>query len=374
MPGKSRVRAAVRYSRFHPRCLLACALTLIALAGCDREPAVDADDDSPVTLTLVTDWRAQAEHGGFYQAQARGFYDDAGLNVRLRQGGPGVNVGQLVAAGAVELGLGSNAFIAMNLAAQDAPVRAVMAVFQKDPQVIITHPRDDVAGLEDLRGEPIMLSDAAIGAFWQWLKARFGYEDAQIRRYTFNLAPFLDNPRAVQQGYVTSEPYMIERALGAAPQVFLLADEGYPGYAAMVLANERILERHPDAVRAFVAATARGWYDYLHGDPSPGNALILRDNPEMSSDVLEQAHARLHEYAIVETPDTRRDGIGTMRESRWQEFHAVMSAQGLYAPAMDWRRAFTLDFLPAPDVRAGAEADRSAGDDPASPTSPSPRE
>lgn len=327
--------------------LLGIAAALIAACG---NPADRSGDEAALErVVFASDWRAQAEHGGFYQALARGYYADAGLDVRIRQGGPAVNVAQLVATGAVEFGLGSNAFISMNLAAEGAPVRAVMAVFQKDPQVIITHPRDDVSSLADMRGRPIMISDATIGAFWVWLKARYGFDDSQIRRYTFNLAPFLVDPAAIQQGYVTSEPHSIEQALGQAPQVFLLADDGYPGYAAMVLANDRLIGERPELVRAFVAATARGWQDYLHGDPAPGNALILADNPEMTDALLEHAIEQMRTYGLVDSGDAALHGIGTMSHARWREFHSTMAAQGIYPLELDPRRAYTLEFVAAAD-------------------------
>jgi NitT/TauT family transport system substrate-binding protein len=322
------------------------ALTLALPVGCSGKPAPEADAELR-RVSFATDWRAQAEHGGFYQAIARGFYREAGLDVRIRQGGPSVNVAQLVAAGAVDFGLGSNAFISMNLAAEGAPVRAVMAVFQKDPQVLITHPREDIASLADMRGQPIMISDATIGAFWVWLKARFGFQDSQIRRYTFNLAPFLVDPHAIQQGYLTSEPWSIAQALGVEPQVFLLADEGYPGYAALVLANERLIETQPQLVQAFVQATARGWQDYLHGDPAPGNELILKDNPEMTPALLQHAIEQMHAYGLVDSGDAARHGIGTMSAARWREFHASMAEQGIYPATLDPSLAYTLAFVDA---------------------------
>lgn len=321
---------------------------LVWLTGCAGDPP-SGEDSTLTRVSFATDWRAQAEHGGFYQALARGFYREAGLDVQLRQGGPAVNVAQLIATGAVDFGLGSNAFISMNLAAEGAPVRAVMAIFQKDPQVIITHPREDIRSLADMQGLPIMLSDAAIGAFWVWLQARFGFEDSQIRRYTFNLAPFLVDPGAIQQGYVTSEPFAIGQALGEPPQVFLLADEGYPGYAAMVLAHQRLIDQRPDVVQAFVAATARGWADYLHGDPTPGNALILRDNPEMTPELLTHAIAQMRAFGLVDSGDAARWGIGTMSHARWREFHATMAAEGIYSPQLDPRGAYTLAFVGGPD-------------------------
>ena len=192
-------------------------------------PASDLSDDAFTAdelrpISFVTDWKAQAEHGGFYQALANGYYADAGLDVTIRPGGPGINVPQLLASGSVDFGMGSNSFIPLNIVAAGAGAKAVMASFQKDPQVLITHPRDDVKTLEDMRGMPIMVSDATISAFWVWLRSRFGFTDDQIRKYTFNLAPFLVDERAIQQGYLSSEPYSIEKEAGFTPQVFLLSD------------------------------------------------------------------------------------------------------------------------------------------------------
>src|SRR5579864_6732940 len=146
-------------------------------------------------ITFVTDWKAQAEHGGFYEAEALGLYKARGLDVEIVQGGPSVNVPQLLAGGAADFGIGSNGFIPLNMVRQNAPIKAVMAIFQKDPQVLITHPRPDVKKLADMRGMPIMISDAATVAWWPWLRAKYGFSDTQIRKYTFNLAPFLVDPK-----------------------------------------------------------------------------------------------------------------------------------------------------------------------------------
>jgi NitT/TauT family transport system substrate-binding protein len=189
----------------------------LGLRACDRAEA-PVDEQGRVRLRFATDWRAQAEQGGFYQALATGAYEKRGLNVQIVQGGPGVNVPQLLASGAVELGMGSNSFIPMNLVAAGAPVKAVAAFFQKDPQVLIAHPDPALETIADLKGRPFLLADASINAFWVWLKAKYGFTDEQVRKYTFNLAPFLADERAVQQGYLTSEPYTIEQEAGFEPK------------------------------------------------------------------------------------------------------------------------------------------------------------
>lgn len=315
------------------------------LAACSPKEAAKAPAaDTPVTLRFATDWRAQAEHGGFYQALASGEYAKRGLKVEIVQGGPGVNVPQLLASNAVELGMGSNGFIVMNLAQEGVPVKAVAAFMQKDPQVLIAHPDTGVDKIADLKGRPILLSDASVTAFWVWLKAKYGFTDDQVRKYTFNPAPFLADKRAAQQGYVTSEPYVIEKQAGLKPKVFLLADEGYPGYATMVLATDDLIAKNPAAVKAFVEASAKGWTDYLTGDPSAADALIRKDNPEMTQDVLDQAREKMRSYGIVS--GDQGAPVGAMTDARWKAFYDVAAAQGVYPKSLDYRRAYTLQFVP----------------------------
>lgn len=323
--------------------VLAAAALLAACSPSQKEEAKPAAN-APVVIRFATDWRAQAEHGGFYQALASGEYARRGLDVKIVQGGPGVNVPQLLAAGAVELGMGSNSFIVMNLAQEGVPVKAVAAFMQKDPQVLIAHPGAGVEKIADLKGHPILLSDASVTAFWVWLKAKYGFTDDQVRKYTFNAAPFLADQRAAQQGYVTSEPYTIEKQAGLKPKVFLLADEGYPGYATMVLATDGLIAKNPAAVQAFVEASAKGWRDYLTGDASAADALIRKDNPEMTQDVLDQAREKMRAYKIVDGDEGAP--VGAMTDARWKAFFDVAAAQGVYPKTLDPKRAYTLQFSP----------------------------
>ncbi|HJW42225.1 MAG TPA: ABC transporter substrate-binding protein [Rhizomicrobium sp.] len=300
-----------------------------------------------IKIRFVTDWKAQAEHGGFYEAVAEGLYKKAGLDVQIIEGGPAVNVPQLLAGGAADMGIGSDSFIALNLVKQHAAIRAVMAIFQKNPQVLITHPRPDVKKLADMKGMPIMLSDAATVAWWPWLKAKYGFSDSQIRKYTFNLAPFLVDQKAIQEGYLSSEPYTIESQAHFKPQVFLLADNGFPGYANMVFAPQSWIDGNPKAVQAFVDATQRGWLDYLNGNPAPANALILRSNPEESDALIKQAIAKLKAYGIVLSGDAQVLGLGTMTDAKWKLFFDTMVADKLYDGKLDYKRAYDLRFVRA---------------------------
>jgi NitT/TauT family transport system substrate-binding protein len=243
------------------------------------------------------------------------------------------------------MGMGSNGFIALNLAQEKAPVRAVAAFMQKDPQVLIAHPDQGIASIADMKGRPILLSDASVTAFWVWLKAKYGFTDAQVRKYTFNSGPFLNDKRLIQQGYVTSEPYTLEKEGHIKPQVFLLADEGYPSYAAMALAPQSLIDADPKAVQAFVDASAAGWKSYLYGDPKPGDALIRKDNPEMTQDLLDQARAKMRSYGLVDSGDGKSSGIGAMTDARWEAFFKVAASQGVYPKTLDFKQAYTLQFV-----------------------------
>lgn len=296
-------------------------------------------------VTFATDWKAQAEQGGFYQAKAMGLYKKRGLNVEIRSGGPGVNIPQLLGAGAIDFGMGSNSFIPLNMVQAGVPAKVVMAAFQKDPQVLITHPRDDIKHLADIRGKPVMIADATINAFWVWLRAKFDFDNKQIRKYTFNLAPFLVDPMAIQQGYVTSEPFTIRAQSRIDPQIFLLSDYGYPGYAAMVLASNAMIEDKPEIVSAFVEASIEGWAHYLYGDASPADKLIKNVNPDMTDALLAFAREEMRRREMVLNADAERLGIGTMNTQRWQTFFETMASNGVYPPTLNWQKAFTLSFI-----------------------------
>ena len=324
------------------KCLASLSLAVvIAAAGLSTSAQA-----APLTkIRFVTDWKAQAEHGGFYEALAEGLYKKAGLDVVILEGGPAVNVPQMLAGGAADFGIGSNGFIAFNLVKQKAGIKAVMAIFQKDPQVLLTHPRIDVRKLADMKGMPIMISDAATVAWWPWLRAKYGFSDTQIRKYTFNLAPFLVDPKAIQEGYLSSEPYTIQTKAHFKPQVFLLADNGYPGYSNMVLVPQKWIDTNPKAVQAFVTATQAGWLHYLNGDPRPGNALIKHDNPEMNDALIKQAIAKLKAYGIALSGDALTFGLGAMTDAKWKLFFDTMAADGLYPKTLAYKQAYDLRFV-----------------------------
>jgi NitT/TauT family transport system substrate-binding protein len=295
-------------------------------------------------VTFGTDWKAQAEHGGFYQAIATGIYKKYGLDVTLRPGGPQVNHAQLLAAGRLDFNMTPDSFGSYNFVRENIPMVAVAALFQKDPKVIISHAGVGNDNLQSLKGKPIMIGSDTRAGVWLFLKSKFGYTDDQIRPYNFNVAPFLTDKNASQQGYLTSEPLMIIKA-GGQPKPHLIADYGYSSYAAIVQTSQKLVAEKPDLVQRFVNASIEGWYSYTYGDPKPGNMLIKKDNPEMTDELIDYGHSKLREYGVIDSGDSTTLGIGAMTEARWKDFFDVMSAQGVYPANMDWKKGYTLQFV-----------------------------
>jgi NitT/TauT family transport system substrate-binding protein len=319
--------------------------TLSALCAVFLAAGLTSTSFAAERVVFMTDWKPEAEQGGFYEAQALGLYAKHGLDVQIRSGGTGANPQQLMAAGAVDMAIGSNSFFVLNLVKAGAPVVAVMASYQKDPQVLILHPEDKAAGLADLKDRPIMISDASIDTMWAWLKGKYGFEDKQIRKYSGNPAPFLVDKTAIQQGYATSEPLTIEKAGGFKPKLFLLADSGYSTYGSLVLVKGDWVTRKPEVVKAFVEASIEGWKAYMSGDPAPADALIKKGNPDMTDEILAYARDRMKEFGIIDSGDTKTMGIGAMTDARWAEFAKMTTGQGLYPADIDYKKGYTLRFV-----------------------------
>jgi NitT/TauT family transport system substrate-binding protein len=319
------------------RVLIGAVLVAAAGLGLGRNAAAQ-------TVSFGTDWKAEAEHGGYYQAIAAGIYRGHGLDVTLRQGGPQVNHAQLLAAGRLDFNLAPNSFSPLNFLSQNIPMVAVAAIFQKDPSVLIAHPGQGDDNLAALKGKPIMIGSDTRITSWAFLKSKFGYTDDQIRPYTFSVAPFLADPKAIQQGYLSSEPFTIE-SQGVKPVVLLLADAGYSGYGSLIQTSDKLVREKPDVVQRFVDASIEGWYSYLYGDPGPANELIKRDNPEMTDALLAYGVAKIKEYGIVYSGDAKTYGIGAMTDPRWRDFFNTMSEAGVYPKDLNFRKAYTLQFV-----------------------------
>ena len=304
--------------------------------------SIGVNAQAPQRVVFATDWLAQAEHGGFYQAVAEGTYAKYGLDVQIRMGGPQVNGLQLLAAGQLDVAM-ADALQVMSAIEQDVPVVAIAATFQKNPTVLIAHPGAN--RLEDLKGKPVAISAAANTTFWPWLRQKYGFTDSQKRPYGFSVQPFLADPKLSQQGFATSEPFSIEKG-GVRPAVFLLADFGYPPYSEALVVTRTTLAGRRETLERFIRASAEGWRSYL-ANPAPGNALIKQANPQMSDELIAYGVRKMSEYGIVASGDARKFGLLTMTDGRWQATIDFLRSVGLAKKGVDYQRAYTLDLVKA---------------------------
>jgi len=333
-----------RFALGHPlRSRLLAALLPVGLA---LAPCASANDQ----VVLLTSWYAQAEQGGFYQALADGLYAKEGLDVTLRMGGPQVNGMQLLVSKQADFIVNYDLQILKSVE-QGLPVVAVAAPFQGDPQGLMTHA--DVTGLDALAGKQVLVSTSGQQTWWPWLKAKYQLADNQARPYTFNLQPFLANPDTTQQAYASSELFQARKA-GQQPNFFLFADAGYPPYGSTVATRQDVIEQHPERVERFVRASMEGWKRYLD-NPAAGNALIKRDNPNMSDELLAWGVNTLKQYRLVTGGDAATQGIGTMNDARWQATRDFMVQTGLLGAEAPWQKAYTTRFVQGLKVLPAAE-------------------
>jgi NitT/TauT family transport system substrate-binding protein len=296
-------------------------------------------------VTFATNWVAQAEHGGFYQAVVDGTYKKYGLDVTLLPGGPNVNHRLQLIAGRIEFYMAANTLQAFDAAAQNIPTLVVAAMFQKDPQVLLAHPDQGIEKFTDLKNLTLLISKEGIASYFQWMKHDFGFSESKVKPYTFNPQPFLVDKRTAMQGYVTSEPYAIETQGGFKPKIFLIADQGWDSYSTLIETRRDLVTKKPELVQRFVDASAIGWYHYLYGDNAAANARIRRDNPEMTEARLAYSIAKMKEYGIVDSGDAVKGGIGAMSDARMKSFFDKMVASGVVKAGIDYKKSYTLQFV-----------------------------
>jgi NitT/TauT family transport system substrate-binding protein len=314
------------------------------LAGC----AAASGTVSAQTLDKVsfgTNWVAEAEHGGFYQALADGTYRKYGLDVTIVPGGPNTNNRILMTVGKLDFFISANTLESFDAVAQNVPIVDIAAMFQKDPQVLIAHPDRGIEKLADLKKLTIFVSPEGMTSYYQWLRADYGFKDSQTKPYTFNPQPFLADKNSAMQGYLTSEPFAIEKEAGYKPKVFLLADEGFSAYSTLIETRREIVEKKSSVVQRFVDASIIGWYNYIYGDNAPANALIKKQNPEMTDALLAYSVAKMKEYGIVDSGDALTLGVGAMTDARVKNFFDEMVRAGVVKAGLDYRKSYTLQFV-----------------------------
>jgi NitT/TauT family transport system substrate-binding protein len=293
---------------------------------------------------LYIGWRAEPECGGFFQALNAGIYKKYGLDTKIQLGSPQASATIFLATNKVDFIEGSSGD-AINFVRQHVPVVTVAALFQKSPRVLIAHPGQGNDTLEQMKGKPILIGAQALTTAWPFLKSRFGFTDQQIRPYTFNEAPFLANPQAIQEGFLTEEPYTLPKVGVPNPVVFLLSDHGYEEYAMALMTTSDKVKSRSDFVQRFVNASIEGWYSYLYGDPTPGNRYIKENNPAMSDDQIAYSIKKMRESGIVDSGDSKQLGIGAMTDARWQGFFQSLVDAGVEPAGTDIHQAYTLQFV-----------------------------
>jgi NitT/TauT family transport system substrate-binding protein len=296
-------------------------------------------------VAFGTNWLAQAENGGFYQAVADGTYRQYGLDVRIVPGGPNLNNRILLPVGKLDFFMSANTLQSFDAVEHDIPTLVVAAMFQKDPQILMAHPDAGIEKFDDLKQLTLYVSKEGVATYFQWLKAEFGFSEAKLKPYTSNPQPFLVDKRSALQGYLTSEPYAIEKQAHFWPKIFLLADQGFDSYSTLIETRRDLVAKRPDLVRRFVDASIIGWMRYLYGDDAAANALIKRDNPEMTDELLAYSVAKMKEYGIVDSGDAKTLGLGAMTDARMRSFYDKMLRAAVVKPTVDLAKAYTLQFV-----------------------------
>ena len=296
-------------------------------------------------ITYGTNWVAEAEHGGFYQAVADGTYAKYGLEVTIVPGGPQINNRLLLAVGKIDFYMGANLLQAFDAVANKIPTVVVASMFQKDPQVLLAHPDSGVEKFADLKNLNILVSSEGVATYYQWLKSQYGFREEQVRPYTFNPQPFLADKKLAMQGYVTSEPFVVEKQGGFKPKIFLLADQGFDTYSTTIEVRTDLVKKNPALVQRFVDASIIGWYNYIYGDNRKANELIKKHNPEMTDDLIAFSIAKMREYGIVDSGDSLKLGVGVVTEARVKSFFDKMVKAGVVNASTDWRQAINTRFI-----------------------------
>jgi NitT/TauT family transport system substrate-binding protein len=307
-------------------------------------PHVHAAQPKQFPLIVQLDWMAEPEHGGFYQAEVRGYFRDEGLDVTLIPGGPGAHVMPSVATGKAHIGQADSTTTLLQQA-EGLPVVQFAAVFQDDPSGILVHADSSVRTIADLNGKTIIARPE--WAFLQFLQKQHRLEFTIVPQ-NFSVAAFLGNKEALQQGYFIAEPHHITQAGGKPPRFLSTWDAGFRAYAVLVT-GRRFAREHPNELRAFLRAYLRGWRDYLEGDPAPAHAAMKRANASNTDEFMRFSRQMIIDERLVtgRDPDGGPDKIGRLDPARFAQQIAQLEELGMLPKGkLSVRQAITTEFLP----------------------------
>nr|WP_314523155.1 ABC transporter substrate-binding protein [uncultured Rahnella sp.] len=314
---------------------LSCCVLSTLIAG-----AFSLSAQADEKIALLTSWYAQAEQGGYYQALATGIYKRYGLDVSIQSGGPQINGMQLLLSKRADVIIGYDLQL-LESVQRGFQAKAIAAPFQFDPQGLLTHA--PLTSLDGLKDKTILVSSSGQSTWWPWLKARYQLSDSQVRPYTFNIQPFVADGNVAQQAYVSSEVFQAQKA-GVKSNFFLFSEHGYPPYGGILITRPELISSRKDAMAKFVQASMEGWVSYLQ-NPAPGNALIKKDNPKMTDDLLAWGVEQIKAHHLIDGGDAATQGWGTMTEARWQKTRDFMVNAKLLNADTDWKQAYTTEFV-----------------------------
>lgn len=296
-------------------------------------------------VSFLTSWKAQAEHGGYYQAFVKGYYKDCGVDLTIRQGGPGIDTAQLLVGGAVDFVMSSHIDGVLHMNAAGFPARALSAAFQVTPQILMAHADSDVKSFEDMKGKPIMISQGSRATYWPYFQRKYGWAETQLRSYTGQLAQWLADKTMIQQGLVTNEPILVKTEVGWEPKVFMLADAGYKTYGSILTTSQDFLDKKPKAAACMVEASVKGWNDFMNGDPKPGLEAIKKDAPNNTDELMAATIKIMKDRKLVLNEDTEKFGTMIMTLDRWQTHYEMLKEVGLLKVDLDMKKIVQTQYL-----------------------------
>jgi len=296
-------------------------------------------------VTFLTSWKAQAEHGGYYQALVKGYYKACGVDMTIRQGGPGIDPAQLLTGKAVDFSLSSHIDAILHMNAAGFPARALTAAFQITPQILMAHPDSNINSFEDMKGHPIMISAGSRSTYWPYFRKKYGWEESQLRSYTGQLAQWLSDKNIVQQGLLTNEPFLVKKQVGWSPKVFLLADAGYRTYSSILTTSQDLIDQKPKVVQCVVTATNKGWVDFMTGDPTPALEAIKKEAPNNTDELMAETIRLMKDRKLVMNEDTEKMGFGVMTVERWKAHYDMLRELNILKTDVDYKKALALQFL-----------------------------
>lgn len=327
--------------------LIVIAVMVLSACGSDKDGASSQSSEPPgdkpaavemTKVTQVTNWFAEPEHGGQYAALSKGFYKDAGLEMTIQSGGPGVSASQIVASGKAEFGMGQADEI---LIAREngIPLVAIAAIFQKNPQGIMFH-KGKYKNLPELNGHKVYVGSGA--AFWEYLKKAYKLDKVEEMKYTGSLANFVADPDSATQIYVTSEPFSMQQE-GVDVDYFLNYDLGYKQYGNVLFTTEDYMKNHPDIVKAYVEASIKGW-DYYKNHSEEINKVMQEKNPDLKLEAM--AFGTKAQEPLIYGGDAETNGVGYMSKDIWEGLQKQLIDAGILKKAEPIDDVFSNDFLP----------------------------